>query len=98
MIWLKAVKRSTNIATERANDLRAFRQYIDQQLTNGGAQMTLDDALLNWEFENQTGKEREDTLEAIREGLADADAGRTRPAEDVIRDLCREHNIPDPTR
>ena len=24
------------MATERANDLRAFRAYIDEQLTNGG--------------------------------------------------------------
>jgi len=60
--------------------------------------MSLDDALLNWEVENQTDEEREDTLQAIREGLADVEAGRTRPAEDVIRDLCRKHNLPDPTR
>jgi len=60
--------------------------------------MSLDDALLNWEVENQTDEEREDTLQAIREGLAEVEAGRTRPAEDVIRDLCRKHNLPDPTR
>jgi predicted transcriptional regulator len=86
------------MATDRANDLRAFKQYIDEQLRDGGSDMSLDDALLNWEVENQTEQEREDTLEAIREGLADVAAGRTRPAEDVIRDLCRKHNIPDPTR
>ncbi len=86
------------MATDRSNDLRAFRQYIDEQLTNGGSEMSLDDALLSWEVENQTDEEREDTLQAIREGLADVEAGRTRPAEDVIRDLCRRHNLPDPTR
>ena len=86
------------MATERANDLRAFKQYIDERLTNGGSEMSLDDALNSWEFEIQAAKEREDTLEAMREGLADVAAGRTRPAEDVIRALCRKHNIPDPTR
>ena len=35
------------MATDRANDLRAFRQYIDEQLSNGGSEMSLDDALLN---------------------------------------------------
>jgi predicted transcriptional regulator len=95
---LERSQRSTNMATDRANDLRAFKQYIDEQLRDGGSDMSLDDALLNWEVENQTEQEREDTLEAIREGLADVAAGRTRPAEDVIRDLCRKHNIPDPTR
>ena len=84
--------------TKRANDLRAFKQYIDEQLTNGGSEMTLDDALVNWEVQNQTDGGREETLQAIREGLADVDAGRTRPAEAVIRDLCRKHNIPDPTQ
>jgi hypothetical protein len=86
------------MATERSNDLRAFRQYIDEQFSNGGAELTLDEALINWEIENQTEQERQETIEAIREGLSDVDAGRTRPAEDVIRDLCRKHNIPDPTR
>jgi predicted transcriptional regulator len=95
---LKGGQRSRNMAAQRANDLRAFRQYIDEQLTNGGSEMTLDDAIVNWEVENQTDEEREETLQAIREGLADVDAGRTRPAEAVIFDLCRKHNIADPTR
>jgi hypothetical protein len=86
------------MATERSNDLRAFRRYVDEQLTNGGPDLTLDEALTNWEIENQTDEERQETIEAIREGLADIDAGRSRPADVVIRDLCRKHNIPDPTR
>jgi predicted transcriptional regulator len=86
------------MATDRTNDLRAFRQYIDDQLTNREVELTLDEALVNWEIENQTDEQRQETIEAIREGLADVDAGRTRPAEDVIRDLCRKYNIPDPTR
>ena len=48
------------MATERANDLRAFRQYIDEQLANAGAEMTLDEALIHWEAENQTAAEEED--------------------------------------
>jgi predicted transcriptional regulator len=86
------------MATDRTNDLRAFRRYIDDHLTNSAVEMTLDEALVNWEIENQTDEQRQETIEAIREGLADVDAGRTRPAEDVIRDLCRKYNIPDPTR
>jgi hypothetical protein len=86
------------MGTDRVNDLRAFRGVIDEQLANGGADLTLDDALARWEYENQTDEEREETLEAIRQGLADVEAGRTRPAEDVIRDLCRKHNLADPTR
>jgi predicted transcriptional regulator len=35
-------------------------------------------------------REREETLDAIREGLADVEAGRTFPAEEVIRQLRAE--------
>src|SRR5271165_6363245 len=33
------------MATERANDLRAFRQFIDEQFSNGGSSLTLEEAL-----------------------------------------------------
>jgi hypothetical protein len=38
-------------------------------------------------YENQTDEEREDTLEAIRQGLADVEAGRVRPFEDFDREF-----------
>jgi PHD/YefM family antitoxin component YafN of YafNO toxin-antitoxin module len=39
-----------------------------------------------------------ETLAAIREGLADADAGRVRPARDVLRDLRAKFRKPQPPR
>ncbi len=81
------------MATERANDLRAFRDFLDVKLSNGGSDLTPEECLELWEVENQTEEEREETLEAIRRGLADFDAGRTRPAGDVIRDLCRNTTL-----
>jgi predicted transcriptional regulator len=42
----------------------------------------------------ETGEEllwRDDANEAIREGIADVDAGRTRPADDVIAELCQRY-------
>lgn len=35
-------------------------------------------------------QERQESIFAIQEGLADVDAGRTFPAEDVIRELREE--------
>jgi predicted transcriptional regulator len=40
--------------------------------------------------------EREETLEGIREGLADAAAGRTQPLAEAFADLRREFNLVDP--
>jgi hypothetical protein len=79
---------------ERANDLRAFKEFIDQQLANGGSDWTLDEALVYWEAENQSGQEREETLKAIQQGLADVDAGRTRPFEEFDREFRSKHGLP----
>lgn len=78
------------MATGRHNDLSAFESFIDQKLSDGELKLTLDDALGLWDYENQDEEEREDTLRAIRQGLADLDAGRVRPAEEVPDELRRE--------
>ena len=82
------------MATERSNDLRAFKGFIDAKLSSGGAHLTLDDALGLWDHENQTEEEREDTLEGIRQGFADIEAGRVRPAREALEELRRKHNLP----
>ena len=86
------------MAIDRVNDSRAFRDFLDAKLSNGGANLPLDEAIVLWEYENQTEEERAETLQAIREGLADIDAGRTRPAQEVVRELCQKHHLADPTR
>jgi hypothetical protein len=72
------------IALDRTNDLYAFRSFIDEQLTSGGTNLTLDEALINWELENQTEEERAETLEAIQLGLDDMYAGRTVDAFEFV--------------
>jgi hypothetical protein len=83
------------MAIDRLNDPRAFRDFLDARLTNGGATLTLDEALGLWEHENQTGREREETLESIRRGLADVEAGRVMPAREAIAEIRRRHNLPE---
>jgi len=83
------------MATDRSNDVRAFRSFLDERLANGGANLTLDEALGLWEYENQTDQEREETLAAIREGLEDMYAGRTRPAREVLAELRQKYNLPE---
>ena len=75
------------MATERANDLKAFLDFARAKLTSGEVDVTLDEVLARWEYENETDAEREDTLRAIREGLDDMHAGRTRPAEEVFAEI-----------
>ena len=79
------------MATERANDLHAFKSFIEKQLA-GETVPTMDEVLARQENENESADEREETLEAIRRGLADVEAGRVRPAREAVFGLRRKHN------
>jgi predicted transcriptional regulator len=83
-----------SMATDRRNDLRAFQSFVEEKLSNGGATLTLDEALDLWEYENSSSEtERQETLEAIRRGIADVEAGRVRPAREALAELRRKHNL-----
>ena len=79
------------MATERINDLRAFKGFIEAKLSNGGADLTLEDALVQWEIENQSDQEQADTLEALRRGFDDVQAGRVRPSREALQELRHKH-------
>jgi len=82
------------MAIERANDLHAFRSFVDEQLANGGAELKLDEALARWEFENKTDDERSATIRALKEALADMEAGDTGiPAREALAELHRKYHL-----
>ena len=81
------------MSSERANDCRAFYDFLGGLLEDSS--LTLGDALELWDQENQTPEELKETLAAIREGLADAEAGRVRPARESINEIRRKYNLPE---
>jgi hypothetical protein len=81
------------MTTERMNDPRAFRDFLDAKLANGGAVLSLDEYLGLWQYENSSEQEREETLQAIRQGFADIEAGRVRPFEDFDREFRQKHGL-----
>ena len=66
--------------TDHSNDLRAFRGFIDEQLAGAGSHLTLEEALILWEYEHVSPEEREETIQSIRRGLDDLYAGRVADA------------------
>jgi hypothetical protein len=78
------------MSTERINDLWAFKGFIEDKLSSEGENLTLDEALMNWEIENQTEEEREETLRAIQLGLDDMYAGRTVDAFEFVERMRRK--------
>jgi predicted transcriptional regulator len=82
------------MAYDRWNDLRAFLRFLDAKLETSPEGLTLDDVLAQWDYETQSEEERQETLEAIRQGLKDVDEGRSYPVEEVLAELRRKHNLP----
>jgi hypothetical protein len=41
------------MATDRSNDVRAFRDFLEKKLSHGAGDLTLDEALGLWELETQ---------------------------------------------
>ena len=73
--------------TPEPRTLEEFHQFIGEQLLSDvAAQMSPEQALALW-------RERQECAEAIREGLADVEAGRTKPLDEFLADFQARHGI-----
>ena len=63
-------------------DLQSFTDYAHARINNGGVE-SMAHLLRDWLAE----REREEVNAAIRAGLADLEAGRTRPADDFMAEV-----------
>ena len=67
--------------------LASFHQFIGEQLhSDTGVSISPEQALALW-------RERQETIEAVREGLADVEAGRTKPFDQFCREFEQRHHI-----
>ena len=55
------------MATERANDARAFRDFLDANLGGDDENLTLYEYLDLWEYQNSPNEAKEETLRAIQQ-------------------------------
>jgi predicted transcriptional regulator len=76
--------------TVTQHELDSFHRFATDRLRRGEEEFTIDDLVIEWD----SMRNRDQINAAIREGLADIDAGRTRPADQVTEELRRKHNIP----
>ena len=74
-------------------ELAAFQQFAVQKVDAGEAQ-SLEELFDLWRIEHPTPEEQAEIHEAIRQGLADVEAGRYRPADEVMRELRDKYNLP----
>jgi PHD/YefM family antitoxin component YafN of YafNO toxin-antitoxin module len=61
---------------------------------NGKAEVVVQDAAAYQRMRTMAARaEREAALQGLREGLADIDAGRTKPAKAMLKRLARKHGF-----
>lgn len=71
------------MTAETKDDLTSFHEFVGQQLQNGRASLTPEEVVALW-------REHLETIESVHRGLQDIDAGRSRPADEVLDEIRQE--------
>ncbi len=75
--------------TVTQQDLDGFYAFATGRLNSARDDLSLDGLVIEWE----SIRDRDDINAAIRDGLADVEAGRYRAAEEVMEELRQEHGF-----
>ncbi len=88
----------TNFKRQTSDYLQRLRKSGEPLVltVNGQAEVVVQDAAAYQKLVYAAARaEREEILSAIREGLADVEAGRTKPAREVLKRLAKKYGISD---
>jgi hypothetical protein len=67
----------------------SFHRFASEKIANGGADLSWDELFIQW----QSDCERDEINTAIREGLADVEAGRCLPAAEAMEEIRKEFGL-----
>lgn len=87
----------TNFKRQTADYLRQLHSNGEPLVltVNGKAEVVVQDAAAYQRLLDLAAKaDREEAVAAIREGLADAEAGRVKPARKALKALAKKYGIP----
>ena len=74
-------------------DIERFHDFAKAKVVGGQEDLTWRQLFQDWLLEHPSEKEREEVNAIIRQGIADIDAGRSRPAEEVHDELRKKYEI-----
>ncbi|MBX9789299.1 MAG: hypothetical protein K2Y37_10320 [Pirellulales bacterium] len=82
------------MAVDPTTDLERFRDYLSGCLSQGNG-LSPEEALDLWRSDNPSGECISDDVEAVRQALADMDAGdKGVPLEEFDREFRKRHGLP----
>jgi len=64
-------------------DIQAFTEFLRNEVSNGGAEASISEIAAKWEAD----RELRETLDDIRQGEADIEAGRGKPVAEAFADI-----------
>lgn len=79
------------MSTRSPTEFERYHQFQEGLLAQGRKDLSPEEVLRLWRTQNQ---EYADTVDAIREGLEDVEAGRVQSFEQFDREFRRQHDIP----
>jgi hypothetical protein len=83
------------MATGTHDELSSFHDFLSRKLTSGAAQLSPEEALDLWRAEHPDGDDFSNNVAALREALADMEAGdHGLPLEQFDRKFRQRHAIP----
>jgi hypothetical protein len=84
-----------NEVSKTTSDLADFHQFIGDLLKSRDRDLTPEEALRLWRTEDPQSEDFEETVEALREALADMKAGDVGiPLEEFDAEFSARHNLP----
>ena len=80
------------MSMQSPTEAEAFYQFLGQTLSQGQRETPPEALLRKWRAQ----KEYQETVEAIREGMADIEAGRGTPLEEFAAEMRKKFGIVEP--
>lgn len=74
-------------------DIEQFYGYAKAKLASCEQELTWQQLFQDWLLEQPSDEERQEVNTIIRQGIADINAGRSRPAEEVHDKLRRKYKL-----
>jgi hypothetical protein len=78
------------MSMQSPTDAEAFYEFLGQTLSHGERETPPESLLRKWRAQ----REYDETVEAIREGLAQMEAGLGKPLEEFDRDFRQRNGLP----
>ncbi len=73
-------------------ELEAFHRFLEDQLANGGCYLSPEECLDLWRAQHPLDARLDEDISAVRDALADMDAGDSGEPFDQFRDQFRQNN------